>query len=78
MRLLRGELIEEVSRSENVTVSDLSKWRDAFIKAGKDGLKKDPEKAMIGRYEREIGNLHMEIELLKKKKEIMDKYREKR
>lgn len=74
MRLLRGESLEEVSRAENVTISDLSEWRDEFIQKGTDGLKKSPEKAEISRYERIIGQQQMEIELIKKKNELMAKY----
>ena len=62
MRVLRGETLEEVSRKEEVTISDLSAWRDEFIQKGTDGLKKSPEKAEISRYERIIGQQRMEME----------------
>lgn len=75
LRVLRGETLEEVSRGEKVTIAELTEWREQFIQKGIDGFKKDPEKAEIGRYERTIGNLHMEIELLKKKNDFMEKYR---
>lgn len=68
LRLLRGESIDEVSRSEEVTVSDLSKWRDQFLLGGNNGLKNTQiKKNRNAEYERVIGKLQMENELLKKK-----------
>jgi hypothetical protein len=29
LRVLRGESLEEVSRSENVTIADLTEWRES-------------------------------------------------
>ena len=43
LELLRGKPIEEVSRENQVTVADLSAWRDAFIKNGEAGFKKHPK-----------------------------------
>ena len=67
LELLRGIPIEEVSRKYQVTVADLSSWRDAFIKNGEAGFKKRPEESQIAKYERALGRLQMENELLKKK-----------
>jgi transposase len=67
LRILRGESIDEVSRSENVTMSDLTIWRDKFLAYGQVGLKKTPEGSAAAEYEQVIGKLQMEIELLKKK-----------
>jgi len=67
LELLRGIPIEEVSRKHQVTVADLSAWRDAFIKSGESGFKKRPEEGRIAEYERALGRLQMENELLKKK-----------
>lgn len=39
MRVLRGELLDVVSREFGVSAATLSEWRDDFIAAGKDGLK---------------------------------------
>lgn len=77
LRVLRGESLEEVSRAEKVTIAELSEWREQFIQKGTDGFKKDPEKAEVGRYERIIGRQQMELEIIKKKNELMAKYREK-
>ena len=67
LRLLRGETLDEVSRTENVLIADLNQWRDRFLDAGKQGLKKSPREAKEAEYERVIGKLQMENELLKKK-----------
>ena len=67
LELLRGKLIEEVSREYQVTVADLSEWRDAFIKNGEAGFKRHSGDNQIAEYERTLGRLHMENELLKKK-----------
>jgi len=67
LELLRGKPIEEVSREYQVTVADLSEWRDAFIKNGEAGFKRRPENSKIAEYEQALGRLQMENELLKKK-----------
>jgi hypothetical protein len=45
-----------------------------FIQKGTDGFKKEPEKAEISRYEKVIGRQQMEMELIKKKNELMAKF----
>lgn len=65
--LLRGRTIEEVSREYQVTIADLTVWRTAFLKGGEAGLKERPEDSRFAEYERTVGRLQMEIELLKKK-----------
>jgi transposase-like protein len=72
IELLRGKPIEEVSREYEVTVSDLSEWRDAFIRNGEAGFKRRPEKSRISEYERALGRLQMENELLKKKENSLN------
>ena len=67
LELLRGKPIEEVSRENQVTVADLSAWRDAFIKNGEAGFKKHSRDSQIAEYEQALGRLQMENELLKKK-----------
>ena len=39
LELFRGKPIEEVSRENQVTVSDLTAWREIFLKQGEMGLK---------------------------------------
>ena len=67
LELLRGKPIEEVSRENQVTVADLSEWRDNFLKQGEQGFKKRHENSKISEYERALGRLQMELELYKKK-----------
>ncbi len=67
MELLRGETIEALSRKHGLTMAELSEWRDAFIANGMDGFKKKPEEAKLARAERRIGQLEMELDLVKKR-----------
>ena len=71
LELLRGEDIETLSRKHQVTVAHLSQWRDDFISSGKQGFKKDPDAARLKQAERLIGKLQMELELRKKKSEVI-------
>ncbi|MBW3544725.1 MAG: transposase, partial [Bacteroidetes bacterium] len=71
LELLRGEDIETLSRKHQVTVAQLSQWRDDFINGGKQGFKKDPDAAKLKQAERLIGKLQMELELRKKKSEVI-------
>lgn len=75
MELLRGETIENISRKNGLTMAELSEWRDAFIANGMDGFKKKPEEAKLARAERRIGQLEMELDLVKKKNEFIAKQR---
>jgi len=67
LELFRGKPIEEVSRENQVTVSDLTAWREIFLKQGEMGFKKLPKDSKISEYERALGRLQMELELYKKK-----------
>jgi transposase len=73
LELLRGEDIETLSRKHQVTVGQISQWRDDFINGGKQGFKKDPEAGKLKQAERLIGKLQMELEL-RKKKTALSKY----
>jgi hypothetical protein len=70
LELLRGKPIEEVSRENQVTVADLSEWRTTFLKGGEAAFKKHPDDSRFAEYERALGRLQMENELLKKKENI--------
>ena len=76
LRLLRGESLEAVSRELGVTAARLSRWRDAFVDSGTQGLKSraidvddDGERQ---RLQAKIGELTMEIELLNKKVDLLE------
>ena len=73
LQLLRGEDIELLSRKYEVTVSDISQWRDVFLSNGENGFKRSPESSKLQKAERLIGQLQMELELTKKKNELIKK-----
>ena len=73
LQLLRGEDIETLSREYEVTVSGISQWRDTFLANGENGFKRSPESSKLHKAERLIGKLQMELELTKKKNELIKK-----
>ena len=75
LTLLRGESIEALSRKHGVTIADLSLWRDQFIEQGAHGFKRQPDDSRLKEAERMIGKLQMELELTKKKNELLAKLR---
>lgn len=77
LELLRGGDIEEISRRENITVSDLSTWRTNFIKQGEQGFKRNPELSQLLEAQRLIGQLQMELELRKKKSILLESLKSK-
>jgi transposase len=68
LELLRGASIEELSRTNKVAVHELTTWRANFITNGSMCFKKKPRDSKVSELERIIGQQHLEIELLKKKK----------
>ena len=75
LSLLRGESAEELSRKYGVTMADIAQWRDEFIANGTQGFKKNPEESKLARAERRIGQLEIELDLVKKKNELVAKLR---
>jgi len=73
LSLLRGESMEAASRKYGVTIADLSFWRDRFVEHGPDGFKRKPDDSRLKEAERMIGKLQMELELTKKKNELVAK-----
>ncbi len=69
LRLPRGEDIELVSREVGKTAAELTRWKEAFLAAGAEGLKKRPEKdeTEIKRLNEKVGEQTMEIGLLRAK-----------
>ena len=73
LRILRGEDIEILSREFGVTAARLTRWREAFLAAGAEGLKKRPGKeAEVKRLNKNIGEQTMEIELLHEKIRLIE------
>lgn len=67
LELLKGGSLEELSRKYAVTMAEINAWRDEFIQNGTDGFKRRLEEAKLSRAERKIGQLEMELELVKKR-----------
>jgi transposase-like protein len=75
LRLLRGEVLELLSRELGVTAAELSGWREAFLAAGETALKSRPADARdaeIGRLKEKVGDLTMANELLAAKIERLE------
>lgn len=77
LSLLRGEDAELLSREHGVTIADIYSWRDQFIENGTTGFKRKPDDSKLSAAERKIGQLQMELELTKKKNELVAKLRRK-
>ena len=70
LRLLRGEPLDLVSRELGIPAARLTTWREAFLDAGQDALKKQPLDSRdreIGRLHEKLGEATMAIELLREK-----------
>ena len=68
LSLLRGESIEELSRTVKVGVNEVNSWKESFLSHGESGFKKVTKKPnRESELERIIGRQQIEIELLKKK-----------
>lgn len=70
LRLLRGEALDLVSREQGVPAARLAAWREAFLDAGQDALKKQPLDSRdreIGRLREKLGEATMAMELLREK-----------
>jgi transposase-like protein len=70
LRLLRGEALDLVSRELGVPAARLATWREAFLAAGQEALKKQPLDSRdreIGRLHEKLGEATMEMELLREK-----------
>ena len=70
LRLLRGEALDLVSRELGIPAARLAAWREAFLTAGQDALKKQPLDSRdreIGRLREKLGEATMDMELLREK-----------
>ena len=74
LRLLRGEALDAVSREVGVEMYRLEAWRDQAL-AGMEGALKqrdsDPLAEELKAAKLHIGELTMEVEILRKEKEII-------
>ena len=67
MASLKGESKEDLSREYGVTMAEISEWTSQFIENGMQGFKRNPEESKLAKAERKIGQLEMELELVKKR-----------
>lgn len=70
LRLLRGEAIDLLSREWGVPASRIAAWRDTFLDAGQESMKKRPAPERdreLSRLREKLGESTMEIELLHEK-----------
>jgi transposase-like protein len=70
LRLLRGEELDLLSREFGVPASRIAAWRETFLDAGQEAMKKQPalERAReLGRLREKLGESTMAIELLNAK-----------
>jgi len=77
LQLLRGESMDELCRIYQVTASQLNEWREIFINKGKDGFRKNPEDRRLRDAQAIIGKQAIELELYKKKMELIRQIKEK-
>ncbi|MGF6877412.1 transposase [Paraburkholderia sp. MM5477-R1] len=73
LRLLRGEPVDAVSREVGVTIAELEQWRELALAGMDAGLKartSDPLEARLNDAVRHVGELTMEIEILRKEREL--------
>ena len=78
LQLLRGETTpNEAARKYDLKPGDILAWKDAFLAAGERGLKSNPNDELhekdrkIDNLHRKIGEMTMDIEILKKAHEII-------
>jgi hypothetical protein len=71
LRLLRGEPIAKLSRELGVEIYRLEKWREQAVAGIEAGLRErdpsDPAQRELDAAKRHIGELSMEIELLRER-----------
>jgi hypothetical protein len=70
LRLLRGEDLDLLSRELGIPAARLATWREAFLEAGQEAMKKQPRDGHdreLARLREKLGESTMEIELLHEK-----------
>jgi predicted RNase H-like nuclease (RuvC/YqgF family) len=75
LRLLRGEALDLPSRELGIPTARLATWREAFLAAGQEAMKKQPRDSRdreIGRLHEKLGEATMAIELLQEKIERLE------
>src|SRR5919198_1600719 len=57
LRLLRGELLDLLSRELGIPAARLTTWREAFLDAGQEALQKPP----LASHDRALARLHQKL-----------------
>ena len=73
LRLLRGESVDALSRELAVPIFRLEEWRDRALTGIDVGLKErenDPIEQQLNDANRRIGELVMEVEILRKERQV--------
>ena len=73
LRLMRGEPVETLSRELGVEVYRLEQWREKALLGIDEALRDrtgDPLEAELDMAKRHIGELSMEIELLRRERDL--------
>ena len=81
MRMFAGESIDSLSRELGVEPYRLERWRDKALSGMEAGLKErrgDPVSNELDRAKKTIGELTMEVELLRKRCEAKESLRRRR
>lgn len=81
MRMFAGESIDALSREFGIEPYRLERWRDKALSGMEAGLKEregDPATQELDRAKKKIGELTMEIELLRKRCEAKESFRRRR
>lgn len=76
LKKLRGEPLELLSREYNVTAAEISEWEQKFMLGGSGALKSvvsSAEQKELERAKRLLGEQAMEIEILKKRNQLIQK-----
>src|SRR4051812_49702492 len=76
LRLLRGEGLDALARETGQAAGTISRWREDFLAGGREGLKGRPapvEDRRLVEAQRKIGELAMEIDILRALNEEMDR-----
>src|SRR5512144_2955305 len=76
LRLLRGEGLDALARETGQPAGAISRWREDFLAAGREGLKTRPapvEDRRLVEAQRKIGELSMEIDILRALSEEVDR-----
>lgn len=71
LRLLRGEPVDTLSREVGVSIDKLERWRDRALAGIDVGLRErggDPVERQLDEANRRIGELVMEVEILRKER----------